>query len=120
MHRSNLFVWVAKTPICAILVAATSLLAGCQEEQASKETPPAKLVEYVFDKSISNSGKILCAASAGRKQRLDLVAFRVEARDRDGEQDYDLEPLGTNKECDLSKLSFDGLNNFSGKKRSSI
>ncbi|MCP4102683.1 MAG: hypothetical protein GY750_14870 [Lentisphaerae bacterium] len=89
------------------------LFAGCQGEQAGTETTQTKPVEYVFDKSISEGGKILCAASSGRKQRLDFVAFRVEASDRDGGRKSKLEPLGSNKECDLSKLSYSGLEDFS-------
>ena len=96
----------------AVLVTVAFLLVGCQEEQASNEKQQTKPVEYVFDKSIADSGKILCAASAGRKQRLDFLAFRVEADERDGVENYKLEPLGSKKECDLSKLSYGGLNDF--------
>ncbi len=88
------------------------VVAGCQGEQAGTETTQTKPVEYVFDKSISEGGKILCAASPGRKQRLDFVAFRVEASDRDGGRKSKLEPLGKNKECDLSNLSYRGLEDF--------
>lgn len=96
----------------AVLVTVAFLLVGCQEEQASDEKPQTKPVEYVFDKSIADSGKILCAASAGRKQRLNFLAFRVEADERDGGENFDWEPLGTNKECDLSKLSYGGLGDY--------
>ena len=114
----------------SLVVSASILLVSCEEngQQASKqnsvpaienEKKPVKQIvtstNYLLGEELRNSNDIYCAASRGPKKSLALIAFKFAEEDEASNQvkiNPNTKPGKKIRNCDLSKLTVEGLQDF--------